>query len=469
MRSPQETGIASHKLEINTLLRKLNAPNLRHFLLAGGSLSACLLLCSCSRVPGGSLGSNDPNFQVDVLHQEAAVPGRVVRATQGGKELLSYTCKEDDAAVVMFTMRDLVHGANVSTKLLSAKDQSKHQYLAEVVSQADVKLLVLKRGFAVRPKSVTIELGNGNPQSQIKSTIQVTAIAEPKRVVAAVSPARVAVEESRIQAYADDSSGVIELRGKRSQLPTEYDRATFLGLSFSPWDHGERGSLRSLPILYERSTDWVKVRVDRYRTSSLDTTLVCHGLKLVQVNGKKMIQVPERQLVGKIRDQNVFLEPTLTPVSGAMPALTDAGAQTLVIRFNVGAAVRRTSAPGQRRRNGPPVTIRSIDPSVRLLGIERLKLAIDDTGRERADEPEMAWTFTSRPRGRSISEGPIGEFKIMITTTTVTRITSDIFVLPVHHEDMFDRSTRAAAASWPLNLPNPTSSEKKALTESIHA
>ncbi len=407
------------------------------------------LLCGCKKPVDPKLLENDPAFQIDVLHQESAVPGHIVRATKAGQDLLQYTCKPDDAAVVMFTMRNLANGANVSTKVLSAKDEKGRDYLAEVPSQSDVKVLVIKRGFAEKPRSIAVELGNGNPQSLIKSTIKVTDITEPKREVSPASPEKVAAAEKRIAAFADDSSGQIELRSTLRLGKDMYDRGVFLGLAFSPWDHGERaerGTLRSLPVLYEMCTDWVKVRTDRYKITHQDFTLTCQNVELVQTGSVTTIRVPSRQVVGKIGDQEVTLDPTDVHPGGQNAKNSEVPTQTLTFRCKVDDAVKEGSAPGARRAMTLPISVTSVSPTLGSLGIRRLRVIVVDEHPHRPNSPELAWIFASNPRANASQISKLKELTISGTTSTTVKVGSDTYILPVHHFDTFGQRPHAMGA-----------------------
>jgi len=50
-------------------------------------------------------------FQVDLLMQEASSPGKIIHARLNGEEVFTYTCTPEDAAVAVFTMRDVATGA----------------------------------------------------------------------------------------------------------------------------------------------------------------------------------------------------------------------------------------------------------------------------------------------------------------------------------------------------------------------
>lgn len=420
----------------------------------------------------------DIDFRIDLLLQAAATPGKVIHATQGGKDVLTYTCSNEDAAVALFTMRDKATGDDVIPAVEEAKDKDGRPYNVTLQVTGSVNVLTLKKGFPTQPESVSVAIRNIFVQKGRRSSIQFRNISPPKRVLP--PPTRIQAQEGekivQVKAYDDTASLSVV---PAATPPGGFARTSLLALSYSDVQNPMSGTafmglyLPPMTPYYCKAVDSAKLRVDQFKPVSSIVTFAYKDAKVVQANGKNFVWLPTPQTVGLLAGCKVSMSnrlPYKKPAPSKKPIRDE---QEIDLRFtpetipksiytepsqgNINGSLGNQGGGMTAPREAPPDPVQieplDISPSVADLGLDSLRIAevggnvqlIDTTSEtniiSQAITPHgyPAKTFKVFYAGQrsSASHSLIPELKIRIRMTQYVRAFSKTVVVPVHHFALF--------------------------------
>jgi len=233
-------------------------------------------------------------FQVDVLSQVAATPGKTIQANDRSTGVTSYACKPEDAAVLVFTARDKQSGASVPIRIESATDANGNDYLFSQSWWGPIYLIAVQRGFKVSPKVIRFRIAATDASYRSSHpTIDVTAIAPPHRDLPPPSGAEAASAEKIVRAEIDSRRGWGTVRCVERLPPLQSEFAIVVRTSFGcPW--------AAFPRIYREAIDAVKVEVQRMQESGAETTLTYRNAKVVTIKGKPFLSLPTDEVIGTI-------------------------------------------------------------------------------------------------------------------------------------------------------------------------
>jgi hypothetical protein len=396
-----------------------------------GAIALLKNLSAVSSRPERLRGRFGPSFQIDVLKQEAAFPGKVIRATEKGKEILSYRCVPEDAAVALVSVRERTSGANLVPHILSAFDPDGRSYAAALRSTGRISLICLEHGFAKRPKSVavTIEVGPiASPMPQ--SVIQFTDIAEGRRLVAVPAPAN-----APVTAIFEDRRGFLSIKPTGPLPANEGIEPLLMATSFGAGTHLKPG-LPFLSFLFPQNTgidiDAVRVRLNRIRYTESEATLVYRNATQVEADGYRYLQFPTRQFTGSILDFDAFIG----PVRFGPRTFPKAGERRgqIFVRLNPHDPQHRTPEPGEPDYEPPPIlSLIDVWPKPEDLGFSSVRVRLLEPSSTGAANSGFEQTILSK--GTPTREFPfaIPNLKIRVRIRKPAIISSTTVVLPVRH------------------------------------
>lgn len=254
------------------------------------------------------------SYQADLILQEAAFPGKVVRAAQQGVEVLRYVCGPQDAATALVVVRDRKTGFPTVPHIVVARDGSGRTYSVKLQASRDVFMIALQHGYAKRPPWVAITLEMGPISDNMpRCEVRMTKIAESLRTLDTPSAKFGDATAKLVRAVFDSSRGQFKIRYAGRVPPGEtveprllatsfgcgdrlWPRLPYLSFDFSPDDGRDVGALR--------------VELDRLRYENSDTTLSYRNATLFEAAGQRYLEFPSRQMIGGVIDYDAWLGPT---------------------------------------------------------------------------------------------------------------------------------------------------------------
>jgi len=378
--------------------------------------------------PGYVRPPEGPKFQLDVLAQEAAVPGKIIHAKLEGKDLLNYTCTDQDAAIAVFTMRDLQTHAESVPHVVSTLDPEGHGYSTRIISEKGISILIVRAGFSKRPSSIEVILNQDRDYAVYRQQggIKFTKIAEPRRVLSPPSPKDAAENEKFAKATVDDATGQLHIRpGAKYYSRGERVTVHVVGTSYS--NSPLEFAVGPEAITYfGAGNDAVKVRLDRYRYEDTITTLTYKNASIVQRGGQIVLLLPSEQEVGSILGIPAILANLSIPRKGATVKKPGPPRGEIRLTFDPTSQRSTLSAAGN-----PPTELRleRVLPSLEQLGLETVRVMVIGNNTELAG---FDTTLKSSLRVGTPALSTIPEFKLMIRVSKPTKVSSKTVVLPVH-------------------------------------
>lgn len=417
---------------------------------------------------------SDADIQIDMLLQVAATPGRVIQASQGDKQLFTYKCSDDDAAVAVFMARGKATGKDGVVEVADAKDPDGNLYCARLQAIGSVNVLVLKRGFAKRPDFVTVKVKSLYIQKQWQSSIRFHNISEPQRVLPPATPAQTLEGERIIHVKALDDSG--DLLVHLAPLPSGAFAATsLLALSYAQVENpglnlGAAEFYESaMTPYYSRSVDSAKLHIDVFKPVSTVTTLNYKKARIVQANGKNFLWLPTLQHVGLLGGRQVTLGNQLPHKMRIPSRKSSRSDQEIDVRFSPSDILADTHAKHRRIlypvpsnfKSGakevprdatlypPQVEFLDVFPEIAELPLDSLRIAavganvqlVDPTSQSNASPnvptpmslPAKAFKVFNAGRHTAAVNALIPELKIRVRMTQYVRASSRTLIVPVHH------------------------------------
>jgi len=387
-------------------------------------------------VLGGPMHWAARTYDISLLNEEAAAPGKIVRAVKDGRIVGSYTCTSQDAEVAWFFddaykergggMRFKRAGPwveRIAPDEPVATDEDHRPFPFTRFEKGPLIRIVFPKGYASKPKSISFKLYDGlqtwESHPTIK-TVQLTHFADPARCVPRASQPETAASESILKADCNDFPGGRSAVQFEEINPTEkdlYDRHEFQDFRILSSSYCPEGIFE--PEFYFNETDTVRVCVDRYKVIDKMTYLVYKNPQLALVNGVRTLRLPTTQDVGFFANAKALIRKLLpVPVPRGSHALA-VGSLTIHIERKLQSDVKY----------GPRASLASIYPPVDSLGLDLLKIRVVDSGLGSLCGEDI------RPSG-AISQTPltnIREIKIGVLVSTPVKISSKTLVLPLHH------------------------------------
>ena len=366
-----------------------------------------------------------PKFQLNVLLQEAAYPGMVIHVNQHGSEVLTYTCRPHDAAVAVFTFRNLTTGENTPPQTMNAKDPEGHSYLATYYSKNGVNLLTIRGGFAKKPTSITIPETGGYRTSNPAQNIVITKIAEPRRVLPTPTAAEAAKAEAVAIATVTDNGWGVQFKETRPSKTNEHAYETILATSFSSIDPRSTDTMvdgsnqDTTSTYYGRGIDAIKVRIDRYESSFKEATISFKGAQIIRRNGLNVLWFPH-DLHGTSIEGYDSIATNMWPLprEGKVPRhpVSNGG---MLVKF-----IASTDKPRMAGVNlGIVFGGTCVTPEIASLGLDTLRVQIGGN--------DQVLKAKSKPESEVPIEIP--ELKVHLKIYKSMKVSSTTLVLPVHY------------------------------------
>jgi len=249
-----------------------------------------------------------------MLAQDACSDGRIIRAMEGGREVASYNCTSQDAAVAFIAIRDKEnHPAPQPVSIsLKANDETGKLYPLFIKQINGISLYRIPVGFGKRPASLSVKVTVGVSPKTMKAALKefkLTKIAEPVRQLTRPSEAEIAKAERYIKIYRLPNGG-IDFRLANPDL-------------YRPENGAERTVIKPVCMTYcppgpeqpdffeefASDLDLVKFRVQKYEVSEKTETVVYRNATVVSVNGIRQLILPNIQKVGLVNGQEATVYP----------------------------------------------------------------------------------------------------------------------------------------------------------------
>lgn len=379
-----------------------------------------------------------PGIVVDVLKQEAAVEGKTIHVRSGGKELLQYVCKPDDAAIAVFTMRDKRSGGNLLPSIASATDPQGYEYATQMVSNGFVSLVTIKRGFAQIPSSIEVKAAAPNMGfGAAGESLIIKNIAMPRISVPTPTPQEALPAERLAKALMNDRTGDLSIVCIGSSATNSGVFAEILDSSY-----GARSS-NKLPTSARRCLQSVKVRLCRYRFSHETATLGYRDAVIMKSNGKSFLFLSKEQQIGNLLGHQVLLTNRIPSADEIRTQDASRAKQEIqMVWAGESGDFVRLQKDGF---DGTPVghlELTEMSPSVEYMGLDSLRVVIRPmnaaSGRCASEH-----TFYPNRYPANTSMSSIPELKFQGLVTKYIREGSQTVILPVHHF--------SAQGSWPAS------------------
>ena len=380
-----------------------------------------------------SFATSTTKIQVDLITEEAASQGKIIEARDKGVVTIRYVCTEKDAAVAMVTARDMQTGTDVFPLVIEAKDQDRKSYSVDVKPGSPASLLVLRNGFAKKPKFVDIWImAMGRPSSPVK--IHLTKFGEPVKLIRPPSQLDARKVEQKANAVLNDTDGFINVTYNASLLPNEIVVPKVLATTF---ESGRGGDTIS-PYVDEtsrRETDAVKVRLDHFRVKSSITTLTYTNAKIQSISGRTILAFPFDQQVGSLLGFPVQLKDLHARIAPKIPGKTTPPQE---IYLEVSTA-HTSSDPPINQGVESKIRLVGVSPPLESLGIDALRVKLYASSNKIGSTGEAGinagFDQTLHASGSPVSNPPSElrelQFKVMIDLPT--KVFSETLVLPVQH------------------------------------
>jgi len=359
-------------------------------------------------------------WEITLLNEEAAAPGKVVQAVKDGRVVGTYTCTAQDQAVAWVYDEGGNHNEISQPETQPIDEKNRHYQLSTDVKGPLVRIVV-PRGHSVKPSSLAVTFHRYNQDSKsqvVAKVITLTKFADPIRVLPTPSPSAAKAAESIVTAtcttrpdgYSDVSIVTNPPMLKALRERHEYFSLTELSSSFFP----EGPTPPNLFSICD-DTDAVKVAVSHYKTVETTVYLTYHNAQVVSVNGLRALRFPTTQEIGSVLDAKATIQ-KLMPIINQKSAHASSIGELLV---------RLERLPHQSADGNPTASFASISPSVDSLGLDLLRFRLGDIT---CGEDLQGHRHLGQP---SITTIP--ELKIGIHISRNVKISSQTYVVPVHH------------------------------------
>ncbi len=380
---------------------------------------------STAEPPHGPPRLPDPDFQVDVLAQEEATPGKIIRISgASGAEALKYTCTADDAAIAVFTIRDKESGEAIPAMIKSAKDTNQRDYSASISVGGPICVLSLKREFAVKPKVVNVNVGNGHVLGSKEVTIPLSKIADPVRLFVPPRGAKAAAAEKIARATFVRDRKYIDVKVVRPLPPDMVEYVDLLDTSFGPAIMGF-GILADCP-------DAVRVRLRRYRRIPIEYELIYKNAKVLHLNGTNFLSLPTKQLMGEMEGLGVMGGNRAPAEKGKSARKNLPSNQQLDLAWSV-IPFPKTHATLQDPNGGYSMgQVAAISPSIEDMGLDSLRLNLASGNIDNRYRAGLSAMIKATKKSELPKKAEIQELRIKVLMTHQEKVSTQEIILPVH-------------------------------------
>ena len=260
-------------------------------------------------------------FNYELLTQQAASPGKVVRAVKDGKVLASYTCTSQDAAVAFLfdsqeptSEKPEMFGLPADIGTGQAWDEQNHAYPIRCLQKGALIRLRVPRGYSKKPKTVSFRVFDGLDTStsipKLKSIV-LDQFAEPERSIPPLTMKEIKSADDilRIDSYFYSNwVGYTNMKlapHVQSELQKNNESWTedLLSTAFCPEGTDEPEFDR-----YRSQLDVIKVRINRIRHRKRVITLTYRNAQIVTIDGERVLQFPTTQQVGMLEDAQASID-----------------------------------------------------------------------------------------------------------------------------------------------------------------
>jgi len=348
-------------------------------------------------------------YRVDLISQEEAQPGKIVRATIDGLTQHDYKCSSQDASVAVVYVTDSVPGFVPNITVGQAKDPAGNRYATNLHLFNNLAFVTIYKGFSNIPKSITLPM----QVSGVVFPITVTKIAPPERAFEPPSALEVKEAEKKVVAeYVEAHKGIF-LRVTKDPAHGFYRGARILASDFCPETDWEgtgpwQQQTSSIP-------SWVKVQVARYRMNGGLTTLTYKNAQVRIINGKRVLLFPSKQNIGKLHGWNAFVN-----------SLTESAYRDVKLKHSVGVIAIHFPELDNGQHSIGTFEARSVSliPNVEDLGLDWVEVNMDNLRIRLRIEAKHASQV-----GHSLT---IPELKIRFDQAQSVKVASQILIVPVH-------------------------------------
>jgi len=401
----------------------------------------------------------DPEFQVNVLSQEEATPGKVIKATLNGVDKMNYVCKPDDAAIAVFTMREKKTGKDLIPTREPCRDQAGHRYTCEFQSFGMIHLIALKRGFSSSPQYVEIPVGSDPSTSAKRTKIRITKIASPRRVLPALETKESSASDKIAKVTLYENQGEVAVDFTEPIPEKEFDAATILAVSYAQFDPSVHGFTPFICPTTIQSTDAIKLRIERFAAVEEDKTLVYKGAKVIQANGKNFLSLPIEEKIGQVMGFGLILGNHLPTEVASSSGKRAKSTQEIVIRMDDRSRTMESQAnPAPRTRRVPTIDVIGCEPSAASLGIDSLKIQMVGVNQAQlVVDGSYNEFYSGKPVSPPVAIS-IPELKIRIRVTTFKRTSTREMLFPTHHSKTPNMDSNP---NWALGISENRSSASR--------
>ena len=349
-------------------------------------------------------------FTFQVLSEQAAVPGKVIRASSGGRELASYTCSPDDAAVALVYVTDSNKTSMIGYATGPAVDSQGRHYTTSFKATDAFCFVSILKGYATAGAAVSVPLRVYSVRPITSATpvihqIVFTHLPPPTRVISPPTGALLAVNESIgvAKTYGDSGEVVVDFKNK---VLADYEVKQ---LSYSPHGVGRQ---------YAANSDAVKIQYSPYTNQESQTTLIYKGAKIVSQNNCNLLVLPTTQEVGNICGRVATIGARLGEIDQGLQLTHSTGA----ISVSLGPTPIQPNSAGFVLVGD--IDCSSISPNLQALGLERLDVGF--VGKH-------VQQFHEKSPDRNPKVTTIPELKLVVRFKSRLYSAAKQLLLPLHH------------------------------------
>lgn len=370
-------------------------------------------------------------IQFKLLLQEAAIPGKRIQGTEGNATLFTYICKPDDAAIALLTIHPprALNGDSASARL--AIDEHGNNYVIELNQVApETFLAIVKAGFAKRPAKIEARIvvqGSSGAKDQ-GFAIEITKIAEPRRIVPELPASKLAENEKVARADFDLRSNRIMVKclekipADETEVPAVL--STTFGARYFPLN----------PSTYQSGIDSAIVRLIRFRNEASEKTFTYRNARIIRTGGKNFLLLPKEEVIGSILGHDVTLR-NLAPAGSAKPSPNSESGQDLELEYkNKGDLPQKESGSPDDGQAQPRFEVLGMTPDLGSMGIRSLHIYVRPSSVAPLSGSRLLLSAKTNQNPDMPQAMEVPELKFSLRVTVINQVGSRTLTLPVHHD-----------------------------------
>ena len=370
----------------------------------------------------------DPDPKVEILAEDEAMSGKTIRVKgPDGSEVFKYVCTPEDAAVAVFTFGEKVKGTPLPAIVRSARDSERNDYQASITTKGPINVVCIKRGFAVKPKTVDVKI-TSSFHSENTSVIHISKFAEPVRVLTPPTGSAAVAVEKIATAKLNRDQGQVDVKIVHPLPPDIDEYATTKDTSYGRYGEG-RGRIVSSEW---NGLDAIEVMLKRYRRVPHDFEFHYKNAKIVTANGRNYLWLPDKQLMGEMQGLGV---------TGYTKAPIDRQKQNAApIPSNESLELLWSAIPSPKTKPIPldiildtrPGEVIGISPSVEEMGFDSLQLELATINVKNVSRGGFRSILKAKTKAGRPKVSDIPDLTIRLRISNRVKVSTKTIVLPVH-------------------------------------